>query len=351
MGKFIKSKKVIGLTLLVILVLAAAIFVKLIFWKSNYTSPEYKFSAQLFSKIIKAQSEGSTAEITKDELNQIIFLYFKEYRKGDLVVKSIESDISDNNLIFYVPVSYRGINLFAWSEGSISLDGSKIKYTPEYFKIGKITLPKSYILQKLGKSLNTKTNTVAVQQNSITIDIGNFPIGITSIDVKDKKLLVTLEKREFNIEDILKGKISSMKNFIEDFSGANKSSSETKTDDSKVDKSSTGEDTKSKTTSQDSTTSSTPVSNEKQNALDSVASGLNAASASVSTGAQKAVISQMISVVNNMKDSSYNPYSEEGSVRAAYGKLSQTEKTELKAAVFSNVDTSEVSILADMIGN
>jgi hypothetical protein len=58
----------------------------------------------------------------------------------------------------------------------------------------------------------------------------------------------------------------------------------------------------------------------------------------------------MISVVGSMKDPSYNPYSAESGVRAMYGKLSQNEKLQLKAAVFENVDTSSASILYNMIG-
>lgn len=348
MKKFIKNKKMIALTIVLILALAVAIFAKLIFWKSNYSSPEYKFSVVLFNKIIKAQSEGSTAELTKDEVNQIIFLYFKEYRKGNLVIKSVEGDIQEDVFLFYMPVSYKGVNLLVWSGGNISFSGGKIKYTPDYFKVGKVSLPKSYVLKKLGEKLKNGTT---VEGNSITIDIKELPIGITSVSVKDNKLLITLEKREFNIEDILKGKLSSMKNFIEGSSAIKESSSYTKinsgSNTSKVNEKSTEKDTESK----NDTSESSPVSSQKQQALDNVVSGLNAASASVSTGAQKAVISQMISVVNNMKDSSYNPYSEEGSVKASYAQLSQAEKAELKAAVFLNVDTSQVNILTDMMGN
>lgn len=348
MKKLIKSKRNLALLISILLILLVAIFVKQIFWNSSYSSSEYKFSVQLFDKIIKAQSEGSTAELTKDEVNQIICLYFKEYRKGDLIVKSVEAEPENDSMRFYVPVSYKGFNVLMNSQGNISINDGKLKYTPEYFKAGKITLPKSYILKKLNEKLK---NGADVEGNSIAINIKELPVGIKSISVKDKKLLVTLEKREFNIEDMLKGKLSSIKNFIGDSSAIKESSSYTKinsgSNTSKVNGKSTEEDAESK----NDTGASSPVSSQKQQALDNVVGGLNAASASVSTGAQKAVISQMISVVSSMKDSSYNPYSEESSVRAAYGQLSQAEKTELKAAVFSNVDTSQTSILANMISN
>ncbi|MFL0194295.1 DUF2140 domain-containing protein [Clostridium sp. WILCCON 0269] len=345
MKKLIKSKRNVILLIIILLALIAGIFVNRIFWNSSYTSPEYKFSVQLFDKIMKAQSEGSTAELTKDEVNQIVALYFKEYRKGDVTVKSVEAELEDDSIRFYAPVSYKGINLFLWSQGGISLENSKIKYTPDYFKAGKVTLPKSYILKKLSQKLK---NGAAVEGGSIVVNIKELPIGITAVSVKNGKLLVTLEKRKFNIEDMLKGKLSSIKNFIGNSSSIKESNSSTKINNgSNVSKA--NENGTEKANNGISTANS--VSGEKQQVLSKVISGLNAASASVSTGAQKAVILQMISVVSNMSDPSYNPYSEESSVKAAYKQLSQTEKAGLKAAVFSNVDTSQVSVLANMIGN
>lgn len=209
--KFMRNKKGIFLIVIILLILAAAIFAKLIFWKSSYSSSEYKFSAALFNKIIKAQSEGSTAELTEDEVNQIIALYFKEYRKDDLVIKSIEGDIQDKTFGFYIPMSYKGFNVLISSQGNISVNNSELKYTPYYFKAGKVTLPKKYVLEKLGEKLKSRAY---VEGNFIMLNMKELPITITSIEVKNGKLLVTLEKKEFNIEDLLKGKFSSIRSVI-----------------------------------------------------------------------------------------------------------------------------------------
>lgn len=312
MVEFMKSKKGIFLIIIILLILAAAIFAKLIFWKSDYSPPEYKFSAVLFNKIIKAQTEGSTAELTGNEVNQIISLYFKEYEKGNLVVKSIESDIQDKTFGFYIPVSYKGLNVLINSQGSISANNSTLKYTPDYFKVGKITIPKAYVLKELGKRLGDKAD---IEENSIILDIKELPVTITSIGVKNTKLLVTFEKRDFNIEDLLKGKLGSMKNSIGKLN------------------------------------SSTSNSVKNSQVIDNVVSKLNSVSNSLSTEAEKTVMSKMISVVENMKESSYEPYSEESNVKAAYEKLSESEKLEFKKAVFSKIDTSEINILQGMIQN
>ncbi|WP_333860229.1 DUF2140 domain-containing protein [Clostridium sp.] len=347
MKNFIKSKKGIFLCVIILLAFASVIFARLIFWKSDYSSPEYKFSAQLFSKVVKAQSEGSTVELTKNEINQIIALYFKEYRKGNLVVKSVEGDIQGKTFAFYVPVTYGKFNIFMNSRGSMSLNNGKLKYTPEYFKAGKITLPKSYILKKLSSKVKDE---VDIEGDSIIVNIKEFLPQVKAVAVKDGKLFVTMEKKEFKIEDMLKGKLSSIRNLIKNSSDVKESGSYTKNNSgsgvSKSDENNTGKNDEVK----NNTSESSLVSSEKQKSLDNVISGLNSASSSVSTSAQKAVISKMISVAGNMKDSSYNPYSEESSVKAAYGQLSQAEKAELKAALFSNVDSSEVDILEGMIG-
>lgn len=343
-----RSKKPIFLIVIIVLILAAAVFAKLAFWQSSYSPSKYKFSVGLFDKIIKAQDTGGTAELTKDEVNQIISLYFKEYRSNDITIKAVEADFNGENMKFYIPVTYKNFNVLLTSEGSISKENDKIKYTPDYFKVGKITLPKSYVLQKLGSRLK---NTVTVEQNSIMVSTKGFPVGITALSVKNEKLLVTLEKRQLNIEDILKGKLDSIRDLIKNYSSIKNLNLPTKisgvnggTGESGSTANSTG------TSNANASSGSSSGSSERQQALGKVLSGLSAASGSVSTGSQKAVISQMMSVVGNMKDPSYNPYSAEGSVKAMYGKLSPSEKTQLKAAVFSNVDTSSAGILANMIG-
>lgn len=343
-----RSKKPIFLIVIIVLILAAAALAKLTFWQSSYSPAKYKFSVGLFDKIIKAQDTGGTAELTKDEVNQIISLYFKEYRGSDITVKAVEADFNGDNMKFYIPVTYKNFNVLLTSEGSISRENDNIKYTPQYFKVGKITLPKSYAMEKLKSKLK---NSATVDGDSIMVSTKGFPVGITALSVKNEKLLVTLEKRQLNIEDILKGKLDSIRDLIKNYSSIKNLNLPTKTN---------GEN--EKTAGETSTVNSTGTSNanassgsssgssERQQALGKVLSGLSAASGSVSTGGQKAVISQMMSVVGNMKDPSYNPYSAEGSVRAMYGKLSPSEKTQLKAAVFSNVDTSSAGILANMIG-
>ena len=347
MSKLKTSKKPIALIIIVLLIAAVAVFAKLLFWNSSYSSPKYKFSADLLTKVLKAQETGGNIELSKEDVNGIISVYFKQYRTNDLDIKSVEADFKDDNMVFYIPITYKGFNLFLWSQGDISLGKGKIKYTPDYFKLGKITLPKDYVLKKLGSKLK---DGAALEGDSITVSISGLPISITGVNVKDQKLLITLEKKQINIEDILKGKISSsLQSFIKNFSNIKNIDSSTKT---------SGESTGLKTSesSNQSGSSSTgisksSVSQERQQALNRLSSGLNAASGAVSTGGQQAVISQMISIVNNMKNSSYNPYSAEGSVRAAYSKLSPQEKAELKAAVGANVDSSAASMLSGMVGN
>lgn len=348
MGKLKSRKKPVILIIIALLVVAVAVFAKLVFWNSSYSSPKYKFSADLLTKVLKAQESGGTVELSKDEVNGVISLYFKQYKTSDLVVKSVEADFEDDKMVFFIPITYKNFNLLLSSQGDVSFQKGKIIYNPEYFKLGKITLPKSYVLKKLQPKLK---NGMALEGDSITVSTSGLPISIKNISVKDQKLLVTLEKKQLNIEDMLKGKISSsLQNFIKDFSNIKKLDPSTKTN---------GESTGAKlndngipsVSSTQSSSSKTPVSQERQQALNRLSSGLNAASGAVSTGGQQAVISQLISIVNNMKDSSYNPSSAEGSVRAAYDKLSAEEKAGLRSAVLSNVNSSDAGTLGIIMGN
>lgn len=333
-----KGKKIVFLIVLLALIAAVSVFGKLVFWQSSYSVPKYKFSVGLFDKIIKAQDSGGTAELTEDEVNQVISLYSKEYKSGSITVKAVQAGLEGDKIKFYIPSSYKSFNVLLTSEGSISKEKDKIKYTPDYFKVGKITLPKSYVMEKLSGRLKDRA---AVEQDSVVFSTKGIPVGITALSVKDDKLLVTLEKRQIDIENMLKGQFDSLKDIVKDLNLFTKTNGGT----------SAGSETGKTGGGTGSTSKNETSSGNDQQDFSGVIKGLNAASGSVSTGAQKFVIAQMMSVVGNMSNSSYNPRSAEGSIRAAYGKLSPQEKSQLKSAILSNVDTSSAEMLYNMMGN
>lgn len=341
-----KNKKKISIFLsiaAVIIVLLGVFFISL-FSNSSYTESDIKISSQLIDKIREAQKQGAVLQLNDEELKQIKNMYFKkEMTSGSITVKGIYPHISNNSLKIYIPISYKGYNLLVSSEGNLILENNNIEYKPSYFKVGNIKVPNSLVLNKLKSHL---TKGMSVNNETIVIDKNMIPLKIKSLKIKEDKLLLGLEKSSTTIEEKLKaieGKVNgSLQSSSANLSGKHTQGNST----SEKGIASSKEESSVKESSQ-----SAKNMVEMNQALDRISSGLSAAMSSVSTSGQKAVISEMVSAANSMKDNpSMNPYAAAGNVRAIYNKLSPAEKLEVKSAVFSNVNGSDVNIVVKMIG-
>lgn len=341
MNKIVNNK--IFKMCIVITILAAALLITsctLLFWNSSYKVTEVKVTAALVDKVREAQKQGATLKLNKEELDQIISMYFKKEKSvSGITVKAIDGDIANNNLIIYAPVTYKGFNLLLSSEGSLSYENNKLKYKPLYFKVGKINLSKDFVLNKLGSNLK---DTITIKDGIIAINKSIMPINIKSADIKDNEILLGIEKTTA-LEEKLKTIQGNIKEASLSDSKVNNSSSAAANN---SDNSSSGQ-----TTSSSQSSSGNKDTSQMDAAIDRISGGLNSAMGSVSTGGQKAVISAMVSAANSMKGNpNANPYAAAGGVRAIYNKLSPKEKQELKATVFSNVNGADINIVSSMIG-
>ncbi|NMM65104.1 YpmS family protein [Clostridium sp. P21] len=327
-------KVVIGI--LVILIIGLGIFLKLLLFNSSYNVSAVKMSAPLVDKIQKSRKEGSILKINNDELNQIISMYFKEKKnvKG-IVIKEIHGEVLDNSVKFYIPSSYKGINILLSSEGSLSYKENKVIYKPSYFKVGKITLPESMVMNKLA---NYAKKTIMVKDNEIIVDSTTLPIKIKSLEINNKELCIGAEKVADDLETKLKSmeSNSALKEQLKNKAAQNESNSSNKN---------------SQASSDPKTSGSAKNTGEMDAALNRISSSLSNAEGSVSTSSQKSVISGIISAANDMKGNpNANPSNYSGSIRAQYNNLSPQEKAEVKAAVFSNIDGSDINIVNNILG-
>ncbi|MBC2581557.1 hypothetical protein [Clostridium sp. DJ247] len=340
----VKNRKIlkIVLSILILIIVFCSVFLYLLSWNSSYKASEEKVSVQLIGKIQKARIDGTVLEINKDELNEIIDMYFKgEKTVRGVSIKGIDGEILNNSIKVYIPSSYKGMNFLLTSEGTIAYKDNKVIYKPLYFKIGKINLPQNLVINKLSTYMK---GTMAVKDNSIVIDSSAFPLKIKSLEVKNSSIYIGMEKLTTDLEAKLKSIVNNINGSIDN------SKQKEETRDTTNQNNSTQTETSSNNTN--SSGSSAPKSTaEMDTALNRISEGLNNASASVSTGAQKAVISEMISVINSMKGNpNANPYNYAGSVRGQYNKLSSQEKAQLKAAVFSNINGSDITIVSNILG-
>lgn len=341
-----KNKKKISIffsVALITIVLLGVLFM-LLFSKPSYTESDIKISSQLIDKIRVAQKQGAVLELNNEELNQVKSMYFKkEMTSGSITVKGVYPHILNDGLKLYIPISYRGYSLLVSSEGKMSLNGNNIEYQPSYFKVGNIKVPNSLVLNKLKTHL---TKGVSINNESIVLDKAMVPLQIKSLQIKDEKLLLGIEKSSTTIEEKLKSIENKAKASVQD---ASKGLSTKDTEGNSTAEKSVEP---SKKEPQDNTSSQSSKNTEEMNqALDRISSGLSASMSSVSTSGQKTVISEMISVTNSMKNNpSIDPYSAAGGARSIYKNLSSSEKAELKTAVFSNINGNDINIVSQMLG-
>lgn len=335
----IKNKlflKVILATFAFVIITLSSIFL-LLSSKPSYNPSSVKVSAKLIDKIRVAEKQGALVEISSQELNEIISMYFKKEQtyKG-ISIKDVNGEIKNNYVEFNVPVAYKAFNFLVNSKCSLGYKDGKTYIEPKNIKVGKITIPKGLIFNKVKERL---PKGVTIENNIVYIDNNILPIKIKSLDIKENKTLVYIEKSTNSLEDKIRSITPSL----------NKNSKE-KTDsatngDSPSTSNSPKEQDNYKLSSEYKDTS------EMDAALDRISGGLNSAMGSVSSPGGQAVVSQVISSVNSMKGNpSANPYAAAGGVKAAYNKLTPAEKAEVKSAIFSNVNGTDINIVSKVMG-
>lgn len=325
----------------VCILLLVLVFFVLLFWNSSYKTKEVKLSSEVTNKMTKALFKDGTINLNSDELNQIINVYFKAGTYSKVTVKGIESEMKGDILYFYVPVKYKGINVLVTTYGKLNYKNNVLEYRVEHVNAGKIPIPRSLFLSKLENRIKGKAS---IKNNSICIDKFNSPVKIKSMRINDSKLTIKFEK----ISDILNNSGSSLMKILDSnmISRLQKSMNSKTAENSPSSSVSNGKDN-----SNQSEKASINNTKESDAALNRITSSLNSALGSANSAGAKSVISEMISAANSMKGSSnLNPYSYSGAVRASYSKLTSAEKVDLKSAVFSNVNSSDVSIISSMIG-
>lgn len=375
MDKGKKKRKIkIALSILISGAVIVAASLSLFFWNSSYTIQKVKLSSQLINKLSKSQNQNIVLELNSEELNEIIGMYFKKEQSfGAFNIKGIHAEVLNNKLSFYIPVDYKGVSVLISSTGTLSYSNKKVEYSPEFFKAGKINLPKGLFLKELKSRL---PKGIYVESNGISIDSTMFPLGIKSVEVKNDKVAISLEKYSSLLEGNLKSignKITAALGIINSNTSSvgsqainsigttalnsSKNSTENSSSTSSSSTSSSANPTSSSNNSKSSQGNSSEVNKSRGNlsefdsTLNRISGGLNAAMGDVSTGGQRAVISELISAVNSMKGNvNANPYAAAGSVRATYKNLTPEEKSGVKAALFSNVNGSDINTISGMMG-
>ncbi|MCR1898303.1 hypothetical protein NSA47_04780 [Irregularibacter muris] len=147
---------------------------------------------QVFSLMENALGEKGEIILNKDQINALLKKEFNEDRIiGNLKIKDIGIDMKKEELILHVPIVYRGLSFTLTSRGSIHFEQPYIYYRPNKVMVGKLPIPKSFLLSTIEKQ---DSEHFTIEEGKIKIDKSILPLSISYIAVKDGQLHVALDK-------------------------------------------------------------------------------------------------------------------------------------------------------------
>lgn len=366
-----KFKPVLIVSLTVFVFICASMFYLITYNHNNSFSSSNSLDA--INKVRGAEASGSTVELTSNEVNEIYSIYLKNGKtKGSITLTGVTTTISDNALTTNLFIKYKNFNLLLSSKGNISYENEEILYKPSWFKIGKLPINTSIIMNL---ALKYSNEDFKITNNCFEISKKNFPFKINNLSVNDNKLVLSLEKfstsslfaslTDSNLNTVPKNNndeqqksainqtISSVKQeekVIAQAGSSDTSSTNTYNSTSQA-SSSESQPSATNTSNQSSSVASNQQTNTKAAALNKVSVQLSAALSSVNSAGGKEVISIMINTVNTLAvNPSYNYSSDVTAVKSKYVALTQEERDSIKIALLSNVDLQTALELRNAFG-
>ncbi|MFA6809226.1 MAG: CpsD/CapB family tyrosine-protein kinase, partial [Eubacteriales bacterium] len=144
---------IVSLCVVILLITASAL------WAVDM--PTFKTSPVLetVEKIDNVEVNGGTVSLGEGDLNSIIQLYTNDDRVKSYRIK-VNAILNEGNIEFYALKELGGnTRALLYSKGKISYSDEYIIFTPEIFKIGRLPVPTSMVLNKL-KSISYEGITV-----------------------------------------------------------------------------------------------------------------------------------------------------------------------------------------------
>lgn len=354
-------------------------------------------SIEVVTKLKNIQDKGGEFELTQKNIDELCYLYFsKPKNKGNIMLQGVNIEMLNDELFIQAPVSYKKLNLLFSSQGKLNFSEGEISYSPDNFKIGKLSLPKKLVISQILKLYNKN---FYAEDNLIKINPSVFPFKISNLKVIDNKILVSATKLDIkmlfenvnksSVEDIDKQlaiveqkiqsaavlmnekeseNIKAIQNTIEGVRGKsieekrkvindainNMDNTINKTKDNEKKKELEkirAEVEKVKKDVEEKVANSQNQTEIKRKALTKVKNELSGAYAQVETKKEQQLISIMISTVSKMvSNPSYDSSSDQASVRSIYGTLDADSRNRVKVALFSSVGGDSLSALRQAFG-
>ncbi|MGH4119431.1 hypothetical protein [Clostridium sp.] len=149
-------------------------------------------SIEVLGKLKDIQEKGGKFELNQKDMDELSSMYFANPKeKGNITLKGVNIEILEGELLIVAPISYKNIDLLFSSKGKLNLSSGDIVFDAESFKIGKIKIPKEFVVSQVSK---LKNNNIFADGNSIRINARVVPFKIEEFKIVDDKILGTAEK-------------------------------------------------------------------------------------------------------------------------------------------------------------
>lgn len=307
------------------IILVVCVFSYMLFSKNGYK--EYtngQSFASLVDVLLETAKGKDTVEINEENINSIGSTYFKEgIKKGNITITGFNTNLLKDKVKFLIPVKYKFLSVMLSSEGKLELDKDYLVYTPQNFKIGKISVPKAKILNYIKSSLNKN---IKIESNKILLDTKIFSNKIEIENIKEGKVDIKVNEKTKNVAN----KVAKASKLLENEKLMKKEISKANSVSSKDNTKNTSKKDSSKSSNDEDTDNSTSDNS----------SGLN--------GRESEMVSIMNSTIAALDSNpSYNYEPDARRVLDIYNSLSQQEKARFKSKVYNYVDVARAKSVRD----
>lgn len=369
-----KLFKFIVIFLIIIAVVFGTVYT-LALSKGNYTKGNSSSIAGI-NKIRQAEKKGTAVSINSTELNDILSILYKNpKKKGNITIKTPEGFLQDKYIGVKIPALYKEKEILLYTKGILEYKNEKIIYNPESFKLGKLSLPKSFVINMLK---NYAGDNLIIENGNIEINKKLIPFSITYLDINNGILTMKVDKfmegSLFNNEKNVKIELDKVKEQLNTLKNKTSNAEEKK----KIEKTinlineglkkpsndllnkvkqelkNIGNEIKNQQSKKEINNSVEDI--EKNNsskvaALSKISGQLSGAMGSAGSAGGEQIIGIMASCSSNMAaNPSYNYGGDVAAVKSIYSKLNPQQKAAVKAAIFSNVDSGSINELRNAFG-
>ncbi|MCX7884871.1 MAG: hypothetical protein N2448_07580 [Caloramator sp.] len=333
------------LIIFIVIIMLIVLPLSLAFSKGGYKSIPRFENIDIFNEIEKAYNQEGKIEVSEELINSILAQVFKKsLNKRSILIEDGYFYINDDRINLCLKLSYKGKTFYPNLSAKLEYSDEGLIVYDTRFKIGKLLLPKSILIDSIKKHEN---DYLKVADDKIIISKYFIPFNINNVYIKDKKIVIVLNK-DFKISNNDEKNKQPDKAYKTDKIGKNIN---TNSSSSLINNKNSRKSTSNKNLLMNNKPNVNGTSDNIKMLLSSVKSQLNTAISSAKTSKEKKILQTIQNVVGEVsKNPSYQYKAEAYKVISDYKSLNPEEKERVKKAILNNVDTRNVIKLISIFG-